>query len=126
VRIVWATIQKRNYLVGAAKDEPAQLIQTAQELVDNSAIWRKASLSNCDNLFLLYFLLIMEGRPEAHYYLSAASSQFRQLFRSPSDLVGDDGNYVWFAYRFALVVCLLALETGSPPLLYVELPFSLV
>jgi hypothetical protein len=119
--VIWATVSKRNTLVDPSLpiDRSKQLIRTAQEVADAFAIWRKPSLSNFANLFLLYLVLTIDGRPEAPHYLSAAASQFRQLFRTPSDLVGPDGNYLWFTYRFALIDSQLALENGTAPLLYV-------
>jgi hypothetical protein len=118
-RIVFAVVAKLQTVADQRlpPDKPAQLVQAAQHAIDASSSWRKPTLSNFANLFLLFLTLSIDGREEAQCYFNAAAAHFRLLFRHPHDLVGADGEHSWFAYRFALIDAQLALDSGNAPLL---------
>ncbi|GAA5952902.1 hypothetical protein JCM3765_003001 [Sporobolomyces pararoseus] len=89
-----------------------ELLKSVQAVVDVSSIWRTPTFSNFVNLFLLSLLTKDDS---SGYYHQAAASHFRHLFKVPSDLIGENGQPILIAYRFAVIDIQLALESGRAP-----------
>lgn len=98
-----------------------QLLKSAQDLADTSSVWRTPTMSNYTSLLLLYFVTAFGdlGKEESQYYLFAACTHFRHLFRSTESLYSFEGRAEWAAWAVAIIDTARALDTATNPLLYV-------
>jgi hypothetical protein len=120
-RLVWALGAKRSLLIDPQRSlgKTTQIFKKAQAIADASPMWRTPTYVNFLNLIVLG-IVTSEGdltRSDSRFYFEAAAAHFRNLFRTPDDLIGGDGAPAWGAYRFAIIDCQRALELGNAPLL---------